>query len=192
MKRVWLYPLLALALALSGYGAFTLGRALRPEPPLAGTALQNPVAVGDVALRGSDGQGVALSSFAGNYLLVFFGYTRCPDVCPLTLARLAEVYGDLGEPENLRVLMITVDPEHDTPELTQRYAGSFHPDFLGLGGSNTEVAEAAQTFYIGFQAAGEEVIHTDAVVLVDPESRMRVVYSQPSLSELRGDLARLL
>lgn len=184
--------LVAAVLAGLGYGAYTLGRTLSPQPPLAGTELQNPVPVGDVTLENAAGERVPLSSFAGEYLLVFFGYTHCPDVCPLTMARLAKIYEALGEPATLKVVMITVDPANDTPEAVQRYASSFHPDFIGLGGSNPEVAAAARRFYIGVQETPDAVSHTDAVILVGPESEMRVVYGQPSLSELQADLARLL
>ena len=195
LKRYWdRYGRSALGLLLVlllGLGAYGLGRALRPGPALAGTALQNPVAVGDLVLQGREGE-QALSSFAGRYLLVFFGYTRCPDVCPLTLARLAAVYAGVAEPQRLQVLMISVDSEHATPEAVARYAASCHPSFLGLSGSNPQVAEAAKTFYIGFREAGPEVVHSDAVILVDPEGFMRVVYSQASLPDLRRDLERLL
>ncbi len=147
MKRVWLYPLLALALALSGYGAFTLGRALRPEPPLAGTALQNPVAVGDVALRGSDGQGVALSSFAGNYLLVFFGYTRCPDVCSLVMADLTLAVARLPDEirDDVQVAFVTSDPARDTPAALRAYLDRFDQDFVGFTGELETIVETAGT-----------------------------------------------
>jgi protein SCO1 len=191
MTRVWLYALALAAFVALGYGAFTLGQYLRPAPPPGGTELQTPVPVGHLALQSAEDEQVALADFAGRHLLVFFGFTRCPDVCPVTLARLARLYESLGEPEGLQVVMITVDPAFDTPEVVQRYASGFHPSFLGLSGSNPQVAEAAQTFYIGFQGAGEAIAHTDAVLLVDPESRFHRVYSQGNLDALQPDLGRL-
>src|SRR5690606_41484390 len=72
----------------------------------------------------------------GDGALVFFGFTRCPDVCPLTMAQLSSAYGAVGEPEDLKVVMVTVDPEHDTPEVVGAYVERFHPAFVGLTGTN--------------------------------------------------------
>lgn len=190
MKRI---PLLFLAVILLlglGYGAYTLGR-LASKPELGGTVLQNPVDVRGVSLTGAAGKPVAFDDFQNQLTLVFFGYTRCPDVCPVTLARLAKMYRDLGEPSDLQVVMVTVDPGNDTPELTQRYATSFHPDFVGLGGSNAQVATAARTFFVGYGAGDKPVAHTDAVLLVDPEGHLRAVYGQDNLEALPRDMAAM-
>ncbi len=185
---------LAVALLLGlGYGAYTLGRRLAP-PELGGTALQNPVDVRAVSLTGADGETVSFGDFQGETVLVFFGYTRCPDVCPVTLARLAKLYRDLGEPERLKVVMVTVDPANDTPAAAQRYAASFQPDFVGLGGSNAQIAGAAKTFFVGYNQGynqGETLAHTDAVFLVNPEGYFQIVYSQTNLAALAADLAAL-
>jgi protein SCO1/2 len=179
--------------AALGYGAFSLGRALRRAPELAGTPLQRPVAVGDVSLVNASGDVVRLSDFQAPVKLIFFGFTRCPDVCPLTMSRLANIYRDLGEPEALQVIMITVDPAFDTPEVIQRYAAAFHPSFVGLSGSNSDVARAAQTFFVGYQSIDEaNFTHTDAVFVVDAANRFHRIYNQSNLRYLAADLAVLL
>ena len=101
--------------------------------------------MGDVVLTGANGKR-RLADREGQYLLVFFGFANCPDVCPLTLARLATTYEALEEPENVQVVMIAVDLARDTPGSVQAYAESFHPSFVGLGGTNSEIAEAAKRF----------------------------------------------
>lgn len=180
-------------LAVLSYGAFSLGRALRPAPELAGTPLQRPVAVGDVSLVNGGGEVVRLGDYRAPVKLIFFGFTRCPDVCPLTMNRLASIYRDLGEPESVQVIMITVDPAFDTPEVVHRYASAFHPSFVGLSGSNTEIARAAQTFFVGYQSVDDaNFTHTDAVFVVDRSNHFSRIYNQSNVRYLANDLMVLL
>jgi protein SCO1 len=181
---------MVVALVAAGALAYGLGLALRPPPPLAGTALQQPPRVVDLDLVRGDGTATRLADVAaGRPLLVFFGFTRCPDVCPLTMAHLARTYEHLGEPRDLAVVMITVDPEHDTPEVIDRYVSGFHRDFVGLTGTNSQVAVAARTFYIGYAGiSARDFVHTDVVAVVDREGALRYVYSQDSVRRLAADL----
>lgn len=180
-------------LAVLSYGAFSLGRALRPPPELAGTSLQRPVAVGDVSLVNAGNEVVRLGDYSASVKLIFFGFTRCPDVCPMTMSRLASIYQDLGEPEGVQVIMITVDPAFDTPEVVHRYANAFHPSFVGLSGSNTEVAKAAQTFFVGYQSIDDaNFTHTDAVFVVDRNNYFSRIYNQSNVRYLANDLTVLL
>ena len=185
---------LAVLLVLAGAGAYTLGTRLAPAPELAGTALQNPPVVGEAVLLDPGGHEVTLLDVAdgARVTLVFFGFTRCPDVCPITLARLAKVYRDVGEPDDVRVVMITVDPEHDTPDVVGRYAAAFHPSFVGLSGSNAQVAVAARSFYVGYaDVGGGQFTHTEVVAVVDRDGRLRYVYGNDKVPRLETDLERL-
>ena len=158
-----------------------------------GTPLDDPPLVAPFELTDAEGKRVTLSKWRGELLLVFFGFTHCPDVCPLTLGRLAKVYDDLGRPEDVQVVMITVDPARDTPGLTQRYASSFDPAFVGLGGSSEDVARAAQTFFVGYRELKDKgFLHTDSVALLDREGKMRLVYGQDKVAGLTEDLSRIL
>ena len=188
MKRGPLYLLALVALVGLGYGAYVLGDSLRPKAELSGTVLQNPVDVSQVALTNAAGEKVALEVYAGQTTLVFFGFADCPDVCPVTLSRLAKVYEALGEPDDLKVVMITVNPAVDTPERTQQYASGFHPDFVGLGGNDTAIAEAAKSFFAGYNQNGNEVVHTDYVFLVNKQGMLQAVYGQDALQGLETDL----
>jgi protein SCO1 len=185
----------AVLLVAAGAGAFALGTFLRPPPELAGTALQNPPDVGGVELVHAERGALTLHEAAGDaaVTLVFFGFTQCPDVCPITMARLAKIYTDLGEPDDVRVVMVTVDPETDTPDVIARYAAGFHPDFVGLGGSNPQIAVAARTFYVGYAAlGGGQFTHSEAVAVVDREGRMRYVYGSDRVLRLEADLPELI
>lgn len=179
--------MVALVGLVLGFYGFT-----RTAPPLYGTVLETPHSVADVTLAGAGGERVAFSDFEGDLVAVFFGFTHCPDVCPLTLGRLANLYEDMGEPKELSVVMVTVDPTRDTPEVVQAYASNFHPDFVGLGGTPEQIADAARTFFIGYNEAGNGVVHTDMVILVDREGQMRLVYGQDKILRLEDDLREIL
>lgn len=136
---------------------------------------------------------MTLGAWRGQYLLVLFGYTRCPDTCSLTLGRLAKAYEDLGRPPNVQVVMVSFDPQHDTPELTQRYIGGFDPSFVGLSGSTSDIAQAARRFYVGYRRIDrKDFVHTDSVALIDPEGRMQLVYTQDKIARLTDDLTTVL
>jgi len=180
-------------LVVAGAGAYLLGTSLRPGPEPAGTALQEPVAVSGLTLVDQRGAAFDLAGdLEGDVALVFFGFTRCPDVCPLTMARLGKAYVDAGEPDDLSIVMVTVDPEYDTPAVMADYVGRFHPDFVGLTGSNSQVATAARAFFAGYSGSDVQIVHTDAVAVVDRTGMMRYVYSADAVVSIGADLPQLL
>src|SRR5687768_16995470 len=93
-----------------------------------------------------------LADFKGKVVVLFFGFTHCPDACPTTMLELAKVAKELGpDAERMQVLFVTVDPERDTPELLRQYVPSFHPSFLGLHGTIEDTTKAAKEFKVFFQ-----------------------------------------
>ena len=159
-----------------------------------GTLLQNPVLIEKIKLQHANLGAVDLSNWQGDVLLIFFGFTHCPDVCPLTFGRLAKIYHDLEEPEDLQIIMVSIDPERDTLEVVQDYASSFHKDFIGLSGSPAEVALAAKNFFVGYKELPDQgqFIHTDSLAILDREGYMRLVYSQNSILDIDKDLRAIL
>ena len=116
--------------------------------------------------------------------MLFFGYTQCPDVCPTTLAELAEAMKRLGpDAERVQVLFATVDPERDTPELLSRYVPAFNPSFLGLYGDADATARTAKEFKIIYQKQpGREpgtytMDHSAGTFVFDPQGRLRLYMS---------------
>ncbi len=190
MKR----PLLLIAsTALALYLAFYSYNLFKPRQELKGTALQNPVSIANVSLSNKSLGKIPLSHFKGKISLIFFGFSECYDICPLTLKRLAKIYKDIGEPKDLQIIMITVDPATDTIEAVQNYASSFHESFLGFSGTNSEIADAAKAFFVGYQDLGNtQFNHTDAVYVVDKESKIRRIYGQPDLRYLEYDIKTIL
>ncbi len=162
-----------------------------------GTHLNNPVDVQHVTLshinKGDSSGNLSLNTFTGKTLLTFFGYTHCPDICPITLMDLAELHQSLGEPKDLQIIMITVDAKRDTPEIMQTYVENFHPSFLGLSGSSAQIVEAAKSFFVGFaEQENKLMLHTDSVFLIDTEGKMRSLYAQDKLEHLAADLQNIL
>lgn len=204
MKRFVLIGIALIALVGAGYVAFKFGSQLRIKEEsqqesnqvnqeLRGTGWQNPPSVADVVLTKGDNTQLKLGDLKENITVVFFGYTTCPDICPLTMVKLAQIYKDLGEPPDLRIVLITVDPETDTPEVVQQYASNFHPAFLGLSGNNSQVATAIQSFYIAAQDLKDGTFsHTDALIILDRKSRLRLIYSQNNVDYLKEDLPKIL
>ncbi len=190
MKRA--LTLLFSLIILAGLGFFVFSLYNKPAE-LRGTSLQNPVDIAKVSLTNKILGKINLSEFKNKTLLVFFGFSKCYDVCPITLQRLAKIYKDIGEPANLQIIMITVDPATDTVEAVQEYVNKFHNSFLGFSGSNSEIAEAAKTFFVGYQDLGDtQFNHTDAVYIIDKKSKIRRIYGQPDFRYLETDLLSIL
>ena len=148
-----------------------------------GTVIQSPEPARNFTLTGSDGQPVNLTDFQGKAVLLYFGYTFCPDVCPATMVELSKAKHLLGKDgDKFQVAMITVDPARDTPNKLQEYVSHFDPTFVGLSGSDDEIAEAATQFGIyyekneGSEASGYLIDHTASVVVIDPQGHLRLVY----------------
>ena len=155
---------------------------------------------GDFSLTGPEGKIVSLEDFRNKLVLIYFGYTFCPDVCPITLSNLKLIMLDLGEKaEDVQVIFISIDPERDTFQKLKDYVPYFHPTFIGLTGSEAELASVAkkyQTFYLKQKVeseAGYLMAHTDVVILVDPNGRFRGRYkSKYDLDKLTTDIRWLL
>ncbi len=126
------------------------------------------------------GQRRTLADFKGKVVVVFFGFTHCPDVCPATLAELATVARELGpEAQRLQVLFVTVDPERDTLEVLRQYVPSFNPAFLGLYGTLDETLAVAKEFKVYMHkqpqpGGGYSVDHSAGTFVLDTQGRLRL------------------
>jgi protein SCO1/2 len=196
MKRPLLIIASLLVLAAAGFGAYTLGNRVGSSPSnveIVGTAFQTPLDVSGVSLKTAGDVPVSLTDYKGKVTLVFFGFTRCPDVCPITLSRLAKLVDDLGQPDDLQVVMITVDPEFDTPDITNAYASGFHKGFVGLSGSNSEVAGVMQTFFIGAgKNTDNSIFHTDVVFVLNRDAGVKYLYGQDTMASLPSNVEALM
>jgi protein SCO1/2 len=166
-------------------GVVAAGVLLFSEPAtFRGTAYGEPYPVApEIELTRADGTEFRLSETRGEVVALFFGYTSCPDICPTTMAELNQALGELGnKSERVRVLFVTVDPERDTPERVQEYVNHFDTDFIGLSGSEPELANVWNDYGVfreivdGTSAAGYLVNHTARVTLIDQQGNLRVSF----------------
>ena len=135
----------------------------------------------EISLTDQNGKGRTLADFRGKAVVVFFGYTQCPDVCPTTLAMLADVMKKLGaDADRVQVLFVTVDPERDTAELLSKYVPAFDPRFLGLRGDAEATARTAKEFKVIYQkqpgttAGSYSMDHSSGLYVFDPQGRIRL------------------
>mgnify|MGYP001145617037 FL=1 len=163
---------LAFGLALAG---------CQGKPEFRNTDVTGAEFGGDLALTGHDGKPHTLADFRGKAVVIFFGYTQCPDVCPTTLAELAEVMKQLGpDADRVQVLFVSVDPERDTQELLAHYVPAFDPRFLGLYGDAEATARTAKTFRVFYQKVPGKtpdsytVDHTAGSYVYDTQGRLRL------------------
>lgn len=150
-------------------------------------------------LKDFDGRPRSLDEFKGKVVFVFFGFTQCPDVCPTTMAELAEVRRRLG-PDGSKVqgVFVTVDPDRDTPEVLKAYLGNLDKDFIGLRGSKDETDAASREFKVFYQKVptqGEQytIDHTAGGYVFDPAGRVRLfVRYGMGAEKLTADVKQLL
>jgi protein SCO1/2 len=135
----------------------------------------------DFQLADHNGQPRSLKDFAGKVVVLFFGYTQCPDVCPTTMAELAEVKKQLGKDgDRLQVLFVTVDPERDTSQVLKGYMANFDPTFLALRGTPEQLAAMAKDYKVyykkteGKTPSSYTMDHSAASYVYDPQGRLRL------------------
>jgi len=180
--------------------ALTLGGCDRGAPQFKSTDITGAPYGKSLALTGQDGRPRTLADFRGKVLVLFFGYTQCPDVCPTTLAELARVMKTLGtDADKVQVLFVTLDPERDTQDILAHYVPAFDPRFLGLYGNLEATRAVAKEFKVFFEkrpgsAPGNYTVdHSAQVYVLDKKGRLRLfVREQRIATDLPHDLRLLL
>jgi protein SCO1/2 len=202
--RSWMLPLAALAAVLLGAGAALYGWRARPAPPpeIGGYVLPTPKALAPVSLVDERGQKFAPADFAGHWSFLYFGYTYCPDACPLALVELATLKKRLAEEQpnaSTAYYLISVDPARDTPERLHEYVTYFDPSFHGLTGSVADLKTLAeQTGSVFFIPEGQKtdsylVSHSSNITVLDPDGRLYAVFTSPhEPAQLATDFGKLL
>jgi protein SCO1 len=180
-------------------GGLTWTEFMRPYE-FHGSVLQTPKLEGGVVLRSAVGP-VRLSDYAGKIVLLYFGYTSCPDVCPTSLAKLKEALSELSPEEaaQVQVIFISVDPARDTLEKLEQYAHVFGSDFIGASGTRNEIDLIAQSFGVYYKintpdADGNYTVdHSSFIYVIDRQGRLVMIWghdAQPD--EISTDLRYLL
>jgi protein SCO1 len=183
--------------------ALTLLGACGPQPQSA-TKFQLTDVTGanfgkSLALTDHTGKPRTLADFQGKVVVIFFGFTQCPDICPTTLAEMAKVVKELGaDGSKVQVLFVSVDPERDTQELLRQYVTAFDPSFLGLFGDAAATARATKEFKVYVQkqptkSGGYSVDHSAGTFILDQKGQLRLfAQSGAGAPALLSDIRTLL
>jgi cytochrome oxidase Cu insertion factor (SCO1/SenC/PrrC family) len=156
---------------------------------------------GSFTLEDGNGEQVTDRDFRGKYLLVYFGYTFCPDVCPTTLTEAADALDRLGpKAGRLQPLFITVDPKRDTPAVVKQYAAAFSPRLIGLTGSPEQIAQVAKEYRVYYAehrtgpGPGDYTMdHSSILYLMGPDGRfIAPIRADETGAEMAADIARFM
>lgn len=168
-------------------------------PRFYGTPYPDTPPAPEFSLVSHEGERIGISDFQGRAVFLFFGFSRCPDVCPLTLSKLARILGDMGvDADRAAILMVTVDGEHDTPEVLADFVPAFGPLVTGLTGT----AEELRAVYSAYGVFAHEtdgangaptIAHTSQVFGIDADGRLRVLIHADDFAErVESDIRALL
>ena len=193
--------LLAAAVAVATMGLGGCDRLFAPpKSPFTGIDVTGGEMGGPLRLIDHDGRPRSLADFHGKAVVVLFGFTHCPDVCPTALAEMARAVRQLGDREGeVQVLFVTLDPERDTPELLKQYVPAFHPAFLGLRGSEAQTTAVTKDFKVysnqrpGKTPDSYTIDHSAQSFVFDRQGRIRLLLP-PNMasSAIASDLRLIL
>jgi len=201
-NRYWM-TIAAVMLAAGAAGVYVARLANQPAVPSleSGTSLPRPKALADFTLVDTKGAAASPATLRDHPTLVFFGFTHCPDVCPTTLALLASVQKQVArqskELAGLKVALISVDPERDTPRQLGQYISSFGGDLIGLTGAAPEIVKATKSFGVAYArvdlpGGGYTMDHSATIFALDSAANIVAVFTPPfNAAALTRDIARL-
>ena len=199
-----------IGLALAGILALAIGWGLgewlfhRPVPPpeIAGAYLSGSQSLDDFSLIWDDGQPFTRADLRGKWTFLYFGYSYCPDVCPLALVelnRLQKLLAGQGADENTAYVFVSIDPQRDTPQRLREYVTYFNPQFRGATGTPEALSHLTKALHVFYQrgtSAGDSdnytMDHTSTIVLIDPNIRPRAIFTPPQNPErLAADFLKI-
>ena len=165
-------------------------------PAIPGLLWPEPKTLGPFSLIDHNNTPFTLADLHGKWSLLFFGFTHCPDVCPLALAVMSKVQQELEQTRDVQFVFVTVDPERDTAARMQQYLASFNPAFIGLGGSVEQISVLTRQIGLAYfldKTESEEnylVDHGASLFLVDPQGRLTGIFSAPQAARDVADRYR--
>jgi protein SCO1/2 len=159
------------------------------KPSFHGAVIDPPMAAADIMLLDQDGRTFQLSGIRGKVVVLYFGYTNCPDECPLTMAHLKQALDILGDrSKDVQVAMISTDPVRDTPQALGDFMGKFNPSFLGLTGTPDDLARVWKDYGVTVLDGGET--HSNFIYVIDRAGDLRLTFLPDSSPEdVASDLA---
>ncbi len=195
-RAVLMFAALVLLIA-AGLGGFYLMNRQMAQPQGTGVALVG----GPFTLTDQDGRRVSEKDFLGKYMLVFFGYTYCPDICPTELQVMTAALDELGAAaEKIQPVFVSVDPERDTPAVLKSYVENFGPRLIGLTGSPEEIAAVAKAYRVYYAKSGNQTSpdaylmdHSSIIYLMAPDGSFRKHFTYTTdAAKLAGELKNVV
>jgi len=195
LRNIFIAIVAVFAIGMGAWLSYQL--AVPPPTPRSATVLPATAPLPDFALLDQHGNAATRDTFHGQWDLVFFGFTNCPDVCPLTLQALASARKELLESDQdplPRIVLVSVDPERDTPAVMNAYVSSFSNDILGVTGDLEELQKLTKGLGIFFAKSFAEdgnysMDHSAAVLVINPEAELHSLFSAPhSIEDFVHDL----
>lgn len=200
--KPWVLGLLVIVIAGTGYGVWNL----TTETPYEwrGAAYDPPRTGVDFTLTDTEGEPFSTTDLQGKVVLLFFGYTHCPDFCPMTMTEFQRIKQDLGDDaDKVAFVMVSVDPERDTPQVMKEYLEFFDPSFIGLSGSPEELAPIKDEFGIYSSAGdatpqsnGEDVYwvdHSTKTYVLNKDGELTIEYAfGTSVEDITSDIEHLI
>lgn len=201
--RVRATTIIVIAAVAAAIGLWLGGKLTQPQLPEMQTAVLYPVPrqIPEFHLQRADGGVLDGADWTGHWTVAFFGFTNCPDICPITLGTLRQVWERVdaaGRAEHLRVDFISVDPDRDTPETLASYVGYFHPKFVAATGDDEQLTRLTRSLGLLYVRAptGEgdyDVDHSASAVIIDPLGRQAGLFRPPfDVAAMSADLIALI
>ena len=196
MKKTSISRLVTIALCISALViGFTLNRNSQPEdtkPEISGFAFPEPSALTDLELIDENNEPLTEKHFNGNWTFVYVGYTFCPDACPLSLNTLSQMYAVLADKnaaDNVKTLLVSVDPERDTPERLKEYVKYFDKSFVGATGTEQNLAAFAKQVSAVYSLPKDRskkdylVDHSSSIILINPNAEVHAIFTPPQQAD---------
>ncbi len=182
----WGVALIGVLAIISGFMFFSV------KPSLNGAVINPPIPAAEIKLADSNGAQFTLSSLRGKIVILYFGYTNCPDECPLTMAHLKLAMDILGnKSKDVQVVMVTTDPVRDTAQAMKDFLGKFDPSFVGLVGTTDELMKVWKDYGVTVADGGET--HSYFIYMIDREGNFRETFLPDSLpADIAADTRLLL
>ena len=179
------------SLVIVVFAAAVIAYTNRPNQAFHGSMIDPPMPASDFTLTSQNSEKISLSDLRGKYILLFFGYTSCPDECPATMGVLKQVHYQLkDQADKIQVVFVTTDPDHDTPQALGEFLGRFDPSFIGLTGTKADLQPIWADY--GVTVLDEGTTHSLRIYLIDPQGNIPLTYpSASNADDITADLNRL-
>ncbi len=185
-----------IAAAAIGFLLNTGGQSEATRPEISGFAFPDPIALTAVELISGDNEPLTEDYFSGGWTFIYVGYTYCPDACPISLNILSQMYASLAEQDaanNVKGLLVSVDPERDSPERLREYVKYFNENFAGATGTENNLASFAKQVSAVYSLPKDRstkeylVDHSSSIILINPKAEVHAIFTPPQKADLLAE-----